>query len=218
LACITAPGDRVRPGDFPPEVLRPVRAAPRFEVDRLGQEVVGAEAHGADGVRDAAVAGEQDHRHGRSAAAHRLEQLQAAEVRHAQVGQDGAVRPCGQGAQGLAAVADAVHADAGVGLEQAAELAARGIAVVGEEQPRRGRPLDVSHPSVFARWHRHSSLKARPSLSVRHAPARNGFGTATLPESSQGSVVNGPRCPAGGNRDEEGIGGPPVKSGPPNTV
>jgi DNA-binding NtrC family response regulator len=32
-ACITAPGDRVRPGDFPPEVLRPVRAAPRFEVD-----------------------------------------------------------------------------------------------------------------------------------------------------------------------------------------
>ena len=57
-----------------------------IEIDRLGKEVVSPEAHGLDGLVDAAVAGRDDDRNGQPAILNLADHGHAVETRHAQVG------------------------------------------------------------------------------------------------------------------------------------
>ena len=87
-------------------------------VERLGDVVEGAFAHGRDRRRHAAVGGEQDDRQGGAGGAQSAQQLDAVEVRHLEVGHhhvgaarvDCLERRCGAGARlALVAVAPQRH-------------------------------------------------------------------------------------------------------------
>jgi hypothetical protein len=89
--------------------------AQALDVEGLGEEVVGPQAHGPHRLLDAAGAGEDDHRHRQPPLPHHLEQLHAADAGQAQVGQDQAVGVLDEGRQGLGGVADGLDVQAGVG-------------------------------------------------------------------------------------------------------
>jgi hypothetical protein len=88
--------------------------------ERPGQVVVGAEAHGLHGGRDAAVGGHHDHRQVGPGPAHALEQLQAVHLGHVQVGEDavdaGGVGP--ERGQGLGAAARRPDLEAGLAQQR----------------------------------------------------------------------------------------------------
>ena len=103
------------------------------EVDRLGEEIVGAQVHGLDRLVDAAVAGDDDHRDGQIATLHLLQKLDAVQARQAQVGQDQAVILVGQKPQRLFALGGGVHLELRVVLEQPLQFVAGELVVFHDQ-------------------------------------------------------------------------------------
>ena len=102
-------------GDFVlerPLAQRPLdQEAQMLRIDRLGQKIIGPLTHGLDGIGDAAVAGRDHDRDRELALLNLVDQVHAAHLRHAQVGDDDAVGPLLQHLQGLGAVVGRVHFD-----------------------------------------------------------------------------------------------------------
>ena len=112
-----------------------------LEVDRLGEEVDGPQPHRLHGLLDRAEARGDDHVGRQPALLHLLEQLQAVDPRHLQVGDDDAVGAIGQRLERIAAVGGRVHRQAGVGLEEHLDLLAGRLVVLDDQDasPGRGR-------------------------------------------------------------------------------
>ncbi len=116
--------------------------AEMLEVDRLGEEVVGAEVQGLHRLADAAVARDDDHRDGQVALLHFLEKVDAVQARQPQVRQDEAVIVQGQKTERLLGLRDRIHLHLRIFLEQALQVAPRQVVIFhNEDTSRHGRRL-----------------------------------------------------------------------------
>ncbi len=137
-------------------------------VDRLGEEIVGAEAHCLDGLVDAAVAGHHDHGHRQGLLADFADQFHAVEARHLEVGQEQAVivmLPAGKGLERFLAVAGVVHDDPALDFEERPQLVTNVLVVLSDQDAARL----LSHLSRLrraravagGRCSRHQELRSR---------------------------------------------------------
>ncbi len=102
-------------------------------IDRLGQEVVGAQAHGLDHPVDRAEGRRHDHGDQKAAGGDLADQVHPAHPGHPQVGDQDAVIGGRQGRQGVLPILDHLQADL-VRLQQLAKLgAAVGIVIDDQE-------------------------------------------------------------------------------------
>ena len=108
------------------------------DVDRLGQEIVGAHADGLHRVVDAAVPGRDDHRYGQAALLHLTDQVHAVAARHAQVGYDNAVVSFAEFLQRFSP-SRSLDPHPWVGLELLLKRAAGNVVVLDQENKFRGR-------------------------------------------------------------------------------
>ncbi len=109
--------------------------AQMLEVDRLGDEVVGAQAHGLDRAVDAAVGGHEDDGDGDAFLLHGLHELEAVQARHAQVADDDAVVVLAEGLEGLAAVTGGVDRDLEVVFQELLEGVSLLLVIVDDQDP-----------------------------------------------------------------------------------
>ena len=89
-----------------------------LRVGRLGEEVVGAHAHGIDGVGDAAVPGGDDDGDAEFALEDFFDELHAGQLGHAQIGDEDAVSALLQCFERLSTVLDGIDLKAQRHLQQ----------------------------------------------------------------------------------------------------
>ena len=104
-----------------------------LEIDRLGQEVGGAQPHRLHGIVDGAEPRRDDHVRGQPVLLYLFQQLQTVDPRHLEIGDDHAVGALGQRLERIAAIGGRVHAKSGVGLQEDLDLLAGGLVVFHDQ-------------------------------------------------------------------------------------
>ena len=110
-----------------------------IDIDRLGQEIVGAQPDRLHHLVDAGIPGGDDHRHGQVPLHHLANQVHPVQPGHAQIGDDQAVKAIEERFQSFFAVAGDIDLVVGVGLQELLQIAASDFLIVHDEDFSRHR-------------------------------------------------------------------------------